>query len=576
MQRLAQLEVLAHLLDSLREAVVLLDASGRVLFINHAAQELLKADLESAVGQELCSLTDNREILELFKSSRYGEEQTLSLNARTLRVYSAAVRKNEELVAVALVFRDVTELAEISKQLEEMSAMKSTLETILDNAYEGIVVVDANGFITMLNKPYAEFLGVKPEDAVGKHVTEVIENTRMHIVVKTGVAEVGHVQRIRGHNTVVMRVPIFKDGKVIGAVGKVMFRDVQEVRALLNKLNLLEEQVEFYKEELKKIRATRYSLDSIVGESRAIKAVKAMIERAARSNSTVLILGESGTGKELVANAIHKISAQRDGPFVKINCAAIPESLLESELFGYAEGAFTGAKAGGKPGKFELANGGTIFLDEIGDMSPSVQAKLLRVLQEREVERIGSNKPVKINARIIAATNQDLESKIRTGAFRADLYYRLNVLTIKVPPLRERIEDIPLLVSHFIEKFNKVFGAAVQDISPQALSILLHHSWPGNVRELENVVERAFNVMEGCTILPEHLPDYLLRQAGKQSETCPLSSLLAESEKEAIIAALKAANGNRTRAAKLLGIHRSGLYQKLKKYNINPSSISGV
>ena len=276
----------------------------------------------------------------------------------------------------------------------------------------------------------------------------------------------------------------------------------------------------------------------------------------------------------MFAQAIHYASNRRHGPFIKINCASIPENLLESELFGYEEGAFTGARKGGKPGKFELANGGTIFLDEIGDMSMPMQAKLLRVLQEREVERVGGTKTSSVDVRVIAATNQDLETMMSQGTFRQDLYYRLNVIALHVPPLRERREDLPELCEALLRKVNRTLQFDVDGVSREAMELLMQYDWPGNVRELENVLERSVNLMDEVgDILPEHLPPTMRRPATKpalsnQEETKELAGIMEEAEKQAIYKALETAGGNRSQAAKILGIHRSGFYQKLSKYQI--------
>ena len=303
------------------------------------------------------------------------------------------------------------------------------------------------------------------------------------------------------------RMPIIKDGEVVGAVGKLMFRDVKDLKVLARKFNSLQSELEYYKEELRKVQGGKYTFDSIIGSSEKMEWLKAIGIKAAKGSSTVLILGESGTGKELFAHAVHTQSPRRYNPFIKVNCAAVPENLLESELFGYDDGAFTGARKGGKPGKFELANTGTIFLDEIGDMTMSMQAKLLRVLQEREIERVGATKTLKVDVRVVAATNRDLEQMIEQGEFRQDLYYRLNIISLNIPPLRERREDILPLCSNLLKKIHNRTPHDVEGVSPEALDYLLGYEWPGNVRELENVLERAINLMDGETfILTEHLP----------------------------------------------------------------------
>ncbi|MGH7361086.1 MAG: sigma-54 interaction domain-containing protein, partial [Candidatus Methylomirabilales bacterium] len=303
------------------------------------------------------------------------------------------------------------------------------LEMALDNIEFGTIVVDADGIVTFYSRSYERFLGIPRAQVLGRRVSEVIENTRMHIVVQTGEPEIGWKHKIQGQNMVVQRVPIRDEaGKIIGAVGQVMFRDVAEITELAQKLNLLESKLEHYERELEHLRSSRYTFDHVIGTSAAIEEAKRLALKAADGNSTVLLLGESGVGKELFAHAIHHASPRRSKPFVRVNCSSIPHELMESELFGYEAGAFTGAGRKGKPGKFELANQGSIFLDEVGDMPLEMQSKLLRVLQEKEVERVGGTKMLGVDFRLIAATNADPEELVKTGRLRRDLFYRLNVV----------------------------------------------------------------------------------------------------------------------------------------------------
>lgn len=314
---------------------------------------------------------------------------------------------------------------------------------------------------------------------------------------------------------------------------------------------------------------SKYSIDDIVGKSRSILYLKEQILAAAKTRSTVLVLGETGTGKELVAHAIHKLSTRRHRAFVRINCAAIPDNLLESELFGYEQGAFTGALKGGNSGKFELADGGTIFLDEIGDMSLSLQAKILRVLQEREIERIGGRYPVPIDVRIIAATHCDLQSMVQEGRFREDLFYRLHVFPIRTPPLRTIPEDIPFLTEHFISTHAVEAAGPVPLVTPEALRILEAHFWPGNCRELFNAIEYASSFSSGA-ILPEHLPANLLTAQPTGEEACMpiLRSHANDAERDTIIRTIRTYHGNKLKVSEVLGISRSSLYNKMKKYKI--------
>jgi transcriptional regulator with PAS, ATPase and Fis domain len=460
---------------------------------------------------------------------------------------------------------------------------KSILEQILENAYEGVVVTDAEGRIMMLNHAYANYLEIDASDAIGKHVTQVIDNTRVHLVVKSGVPEFGKLQKIGSHKAVVTRLPITVDKKIIAGVGIVHFRELTDMKELLEKLSSLETELALIKEEYGKNQNNRYTIQDIVGNSPLMFDLKRQIRKAADSSSTVLILGENGTGKELVAHSIHHLSMRSSKPLIRINCAAIPAEILEAELFGYVGGAFTGSNRAGKKGKIELADGGTLFLDEIGDMSFHMQAKLLRFLQEREVERLGENKVRRVDVRVLAATNQNLLERIKNKQFREDLYYRLQVVQLDVPPLRLRMEDVEVLVQYFIGKFNRIFGKKVQDMRPDALQILKSYFWPGNVRQLENVVERAFNMVEADEIYPEHLPLYLLEGLQENSDSGDgsgaemyiqknqvhkLSDAKDMLERKKIVEILKISHGNRSEAARALGISRMTLYHKMKKYEL--------
>lgn len=438
------------------------------------------------------------------------------------------------------------------------------LETVLENAYESVVLTDPDGKILLMNRSYRDFLGV--QDVIGRHVTEVIENTRMHIVAKTGKAEIADIQRIKGQDMIANRIPIFEEGKLVAVLGTVTFQDVRQLHALAATVDQLKQELAYYKGELRRQLGAYYRFEQIAGSSPKMQAVKNLAQKVAKTDTTVLITGESGTGKELFAHAIHAASRRAMGPFIRVNCAAIPDSLLESELFGYDEGAFTGALRKGKKGRFELAHHGTILLDEIGDMPLALQAKLLRVLQEKEVERVGGTRPVPVDVRVIASTNRDLAAQIKEGKFREDLFYRLNVVTLKLPSLRERLEDLPALVQDLLEQLMDATGLIVREIDDDVWDALRGYSWPGNVRELRNVLERALHMMDGDRLKAEHLlipiPENQMRAPGVRT----LKESLACAEREAIARALAATGGNKLEAARILGISKSGLYQKLEKY----------
>ena len=443
-------------------------------------------------------------------------------------------------------------------------------ERIMDSIYNGIMVTDADGFITHFNKPYGQFLGLNPAKQIGKHCTEVIENTRMHIVAQTGKVEINQSHRIKGQSMVVQRIPIWKDGKVIAVFGQVMFKDVKDVGKLARELSILESKVKLYEEELINLRSTHYTVDSIIGKSRTISTLKKEALKAAANPFPVLISGESGTGKELFAQAIHHASPRRIHPFVRINCAAIPRDLLESELFGYNKGAFTGAGAEGKPGKFELARHGTVFLDEVADLPIEMQPKLLRVIEDKQFERVGGTQIIQSDFRVISATNQNLEEMLSAGRFRKDLFYRLNVIPLHIPPLRERKSDILPLAHHFLKQMAQEATLSEIKLDKNAELALTSYDWPGNVRELSNVLERAMSAIEGDTIHLCDLPFYLQRSRknAPNSNQTSIKAVQARAEKEAIRYALEESNYNKARAAKLLGIHRTLLYKKMAKHQI--------
>jgi len=447
---------------------------------------------------------------------------------------------------------------------------QNILYDALEYAYECIVLTDPAGRIIYMNKPYQEFL--KIQDVIGLHVTDVIENTRMHIVAQTGKAEIASVQRIQGHDIIANRIPVFRDGCLTAVIGTVMFQDVQQLYALVATVNRLQKEVDFYKGELrrksKRDVASAYAFEDIIGTSQSLSQAKKLAQRIAKGNTTVLITGESGTGKELMAQGIHTNSQRAMGPFIAVNCAAIPDNLLESELFGYEPGAFTGALSIGKKGKFELADHGTILLDEIGDMPLHLQAKVLRVIQEREIERIGSTRSIPVDVRVISSTHRNLDELIQLGKFREDLFYRLNVFNIHIPPLRERVEDIPFLGRHILKKLSAATGIIVDEIGDDVWPILYQHSWPGNVRELSNVFERAIYMMDARCIQANHISFPIREKPTSLSQTLNLKDTLEQVEKSAILQALSTCGGNKREAAQKLGISKSSLYQKLLQHHI--------
>jgi len=463
------------------------------------------------------------------------------------------------------------------KQIEKLKSLGDEfIYALIDNPYECPIVIDNRGIIRFMSRFSKRLIGIDPDEAVGRHIKDVIKETHLHEILKDGKARIADLLYIAGRQQVISRIPLQDlQGRILGAVGKGVFSKVSKVAELSQRIEHLNDQVKYYKQRVTDMRGG----STIVGGTEAILRMKENALLAAKSNASVLITGESGTGKEVVAYFIHQNSSRSGGPFIRVNCASIPRELFESELFGYEGGAFTGARSQGKPGKFELANGGTILLDEIGEMPRPMQAKLLRVLQERTVDRLGGTKPIPADFRLIAATNRDLQEMVRKGDFRMDLFYRINILSIHAPSLRDIRGDIHLLAAHLIGLLNEEMGWGASAISPEAMEELKRYDWPGNVRELRNVIERAMIIAKERVIRPEDLPDRIRGGAGAVSippaasrspRAGNLRLILAETERQVILETLRNAGGNKAKAAKMLGIHRTSLYQKMRMHGMDP------
>ena len=445
-----------------------------------------------------------------------------------------------------------------------LSLMANQFSAVINSIVEGLVAIDQAGYITHINKSAEKLLSISTQQACGQHINDIFPEFSVPKVLNFGQQYAEQEIKYKNKEEICQFIstitPIKKDQEIIGLV--ISFRSIREMRKLAGRL----------------IREDRkYSLNGILGTSKTMTMLKQKMQLVAATDSTILITGESGTGKELFARAIHEESHRKNGPFIAINCGAIPETLLESELFGYEEGAFTGASRGGKPGKFELADGGTIFLDEIGDMPMHLQVKLLRVLQEVKIERIGGVKPVWIDVRIIAATNRNLEEMIDEKLFRSDLFYRLSVIPFYVPPLRERKEDLMLLLHHFLDKYNLILGKQITGFTQEVQRKMLAYPWLGNVRELENAVEYAVNIATNnvidSTFLSSRVNDYFEHNASLA--TGDVQPTLAELEKNAIEAALKRFGRTgqaKEKAADSLGMSRSTFYRKIKDLELDYKS----
>ena len=456
------------------------------------------------------------------------------------------------VVSAAAAISNTIKVRRAQKQLEDTAQLHAT---IINSVSDGLLMINAKGIVTFINPTGAKILNLRANEAIGRHIAELVDFKPVVLrVLETGQGYTDKeffIETRRGTlHFIKTAIPLRdKNGKLEGVVD--IFREIKQVRKLVNRM----------------VGATAmFSFEDIVGESPCMLEIKRLAKIAANSMATVLIQGESGTGKEMVAQAIHKASARSDGPFVAINCGALPRDLVESELFGYEDGAFTGARQGGRPGKFELAQGGTVFLDEIGEMSLDVQVKILRVLQEKRILRVGGASYMDVDVRVIAATNRELMAAVGEGNFRQDLYYRLNVLPINVPPLRERREDVERLALSFMEKTCEQLGVPLKKLLPEALAALRRYDWPGNARELENVIERAAHFCEGQEIEEYHLPAHLFV---KHATGLVENRSLRDVERTAIEETLHKTQWNVARSARLLGVGRNTLYGKIKEYNIS-------
>jgi PAS domain S-box-containing protein len=442
------------------------------------------------------------------------------------------------------------------------------LRQVLDSIYDGVVVVDRAGTIVYANPAYTRIMHVPLEEALGRNMQEITPNARTLTVLRDGEATLHetHYSERLGFDVVLSATPMYREGTLVGAV--TVFRGSQELMELYATYRRAHGLVDYYTALLVKEQGEFGSFDSIIGHSRSLAPVIKMAHRVAETDATVLITGENGVGKDVFAQAIQQASKRRDRPFIAVNCAAIPDALLESELFGFDPGSFTGAAKGGKLGKFELANGGTIFLDEIGDMSSSMQAKLLRVLQQKEIEKIGSTRVIRVDVRIIAATNRNLEQMVREGRFREDLLYRLNVITIALPPLRERKADIPRLARHFLEHFCGVYKKKVI-FAPEAFESLERYNWPGNVRQLRNTIERAVILCDGDVVLPEYFgADFNSPTSSELPDKKGLRREVQKTELRVYEEALLSCNNNKSLAMKKIGVSRRTFYKRLREFGL--------
>lgn len=568
------------ILNSTHDGMIAIDKEGRIILFNKRAEELTSIKGLQVMGQFIEDIYPTSGLTHVLKSRRkeINQEQILANGKKIITTRIPMINEHNELIGAFEVFKDVTEIVDLANELTNVKEIQTMLEAIIQSSEEAISVVDEEGNGIMINPAYTRITGLTKEEVIGKPATaDISEGESMHLRVLKTKKPVRGVKLRVGPNrreVLVNVAPVIVDGKLKGSVG--VIHDVSEIKSLTDELQRARQII--------RTLEAKYSFDDIIGTSDEMKLSLEQAQLAAKTPATVLLRGESGTGKELFAHAIHNGSDRKYNKFVRVNCAALSETLLESELFGYEEGAFSGAKRGGKRGLFEEANNGSIFLDEIGELTPNTQAKLLRVLQENEIVRVGGTKAIPINVRVIAATNVNLEKAIKEGKFREDLYYRLNRLPIHIPPLRERKSDLLPLCQRLIQKINQDYGRNVEGITKEAIDYLREYDWPGNVRELENILGRAMIYMHfhETRIDIAHLQAFNLKVSDSDQDKEPsermtmnhsLSKMVEEYEKNVITHMLKKHQGNKTATARALGISLRNFYYKLEKYQIANSGM---
>jgi PAS domain S-box-containing protein len=564
--------------NSTGDGMLVIDTEGRIILFNIRAEDMMGIKREHAIGKNVLEVIPQSRLPHILETRRgeANQEMLLGNGVKIITTRIPIIDENDQLIGALAVFKDISEVVNLAEEITNLKEIQTMLQAIIHSSDDAISVVNEDGRGILINPAYTRITGLTQEQVIGHPAsTDISEGESMHMkVLQTRRAVRGVPMRVGPNKkeVVVNVAPIIVQGKLKGSVG--VIHDMSEIKSLNREL-LRARQI------IRNLEA-KYTFEDIIGPSEEMMLAIEQAKLGAKTPATVLLRGESGTGKELFAHAIHNASDRKYNKFVRVNCAALSESLLESELFGYEEGAFSGAKRGGRRGLFEEANNGSIFLDEIGELSANTQAKLLRVLQEKEIVRVGGAKSIPINVRIIAATNVNLEKGIATGSFREDLYYRLNRMPIHIPPLRKRIEEIPNLCERLIQKINIDYGRNVEGLTPEAVKELKKYNWPGNVRELENILGRAIIFMgyHEVVIDKNHLPELISKHLEKtilQHEepamNMSLTKLIDDYEEKIIRKTLNRLQGNKTLTAKTLGLSVRNLYYKLEKYSIEKNGV---
>ncbi|WP_368297177.1 sigma 54-interacting transcriptional regulator [Cytobacillus firmus] len=558
--------------NSTDDGMIVINNQTEIIVFNRSAERMTGIKRKDVLGKKINEIITDSMLPRVMATRRIeaNQEMTLANGLKIITTRIPMLGENNELMGAFAVFKDITEVVSLAEEITNLKDIQTMLQAIIQSSEEAISVVDENGKGILINPAYSRLTGLEEEKVIGKPATaDISEGESVHMkVLQTRRAMRGVAMRVgpKRKDVIVNVAPVIVDGKLKGSVG--VIHDVSEIQNLNRELNRARQII--------RTLEAKYSFEDIIGTSEEMTIAIEQARLGAKTPATVLLRGESGTGKELFAHAIHNASDRKYNKFIRVNCAALSESLLESELFGYEEGAFSGAKRGGKRGLFEEADKGSIFLDEIGELTANTQAKLLRVLQEHEITRVGGTKPITIDVRIIAATNVNLEKGIADGTFREDLYYRLNRMPIHIPSLRRRKEDIPLLCSRLIQKINQEYGRNVEGVTEEAVDKLMAYNWPGNVRELDNILGRAIIFMNysETKIEERHIPDLGANnpspniEASEEAQNKSLTQMIEQYEARVIRQTLQKLDGNKTRTAKMLGLSVRNLYYKLEKYEI--------
>ena len=574
----ATLQIVA---EQARNGMVVIDRSGKILVFNKAARRIIGKPADRIVGRQMADILPEawHDMRAIFKTGLPQIARRVTIGASKIIANRTPILHREEVVGILSLFQDIADYEQVVSELETYKQLHEELNVIINSSYDGLWICDAEGNVVRVNRASEKMSGVKEQDVLGRNMQELVAE---------GVFDKSATLEVLKNQTAVTLIQTLQDGRqvlvtgnpVLGSDGSIRLvvvnaRDISELNRLHAELEESRALNFQYSSELNYIQQFRQFEEEIIVRNAAMQQIFETAMRIARVDSSVLITGESGTGKSLIADVMHRASNRSGGPLIQINCGAIPESLIEAELFGYEKGAFTGARDQGKPGYFEMAHGGTLLLEEVGELPLGVQVKLLRFLENNEVIRVGATTPRRLDVRVIAATNRDLESMVNAGSFRKDLFFRLNVVPLKIPPLRDRVDDIPPLIHFFLKQFNAKCHAS-KFLTSTAIDCLRNYSFPGNIRELANLIEQLVVLTPSDDIGPQDLP-----AAVRSQELDPglfpksewdLGNVVQKVEKHIIISALKT-SGSQRQAAKLLNIDHSTLSRKIKRYKIDRGAI---